>query len=364
MKSMILKIKFNGTNSLSAKEMIDFDINHQYFEMIDMVMPEDLEKLGLSTEQILDLSKLLMCNKHSIRNGVSKVLFKLLNPKLTEIGYNYNPIELIRDVLSSEVTLETEKSKTNNINRLMNAFKLNNIGYDMQIIYLYFLVGCLWIKFTTFHRTIQDALGQLLEKYHETINPEIFKILDILDFYLKLNGWFKRNHNNSERVANFVYPNATDQFFEGVEENCNRTNIYKILEIKSEESMEIMTVLDNVLGGVQSGIENVPLSVQTSYTDRFVSFLKNEYYVYHSTASNFDESNLKICKTDNELLNNLVDSNTIKSSSDFLGFRHNSDKKLISYLKVLQDVDAIQDELVKLLSSRETDVQQYALKLL
>ena len=128
--------------------------------------------------------------------------------------------------------------------------------------------------------------------------------------------------------------------------------------------MEIITVHENILKGLNHGIEKMPSEVQNKYTQRFINFLNNEYYIYHHTISDFDETKLEILKDEKDLLDNLVDSNTTKMFSNHISYRMNSERKLISYLTVLQNVNLIKEELIKLLSSRDHNVQKLALGLL
>ena len=184
------------------------------------------------------------------------------------------------DVLSSEVNFETDKSKINNINRLMNVFRTEEIEQQIQTIYLYFLIGLFWIKFTTFHKTVQQALGQFLSLYHYTIDDEFNKVVDIFDMYLQL-------RSNNKQLFELIHPEQIDDFYDSLDD-------FKFLEIHEEQSMEIVTVHENILKGLNYGIEKMPNDIQNRYTQRFIKFLNNEYYIYHHTISDFDESKLEI----------------------------------------------------------------------
>ena len=125
------------------------------------------------------------------------------------------------DVLSSEVNFETDKSKINNINRLMNIFRTEDIEYQIQVIYLYFLIGLFWVKFTTFHKTVREAIGQLLSRYHDTIDVEFNKVIDIFDMYLRL-------RSNNKQLFELIHPEQIDSFYDNL-------NAYKFLEIYEEQ---------------------------------------------------------------------------------------------------------------------------------
>lgn len=121
---------------------------------------------------------------------------------------------------------------------------------------------------------------------------------------------------------------------------------------------------ENMFKSIEKWIEKLDVTVQQSYTDKFINFMQDEYLQYHYMADNFDDVKVTIWENDEEILNALVESNTIKIRSNYLPFRRNSDKKLVWYLTILQDVDRIHATIEQLLSSREAEVQSLALKLI
>jgi hypothetical protein len=108
---------------------------------------------------------------------------------------------------------------------------------NLQNLYLYFLIGLFGIKFTTLHKSVHDALGQLLCKYYSSIGSKFEQVLEEINKCLRLRP-------NNLQFGELVCPHQTLEFLE-------RHHVYKFLEIKEKKRMELITMYENMFKSIE-----------------------------------------------------------------------------------------------------------------
>jgi DNA-binding phage protein len=128
----------------------------------------------------------ILTNRHSVRTKVLEIYREILSEFLETKKYNFNPIELIFKMANTENTLENERVKENQLEKLMNVFRAQNMSLTLQKVYLRYLVSLFWIKFTPLYKFVHKALAEFLENYHETMIDEFLGVVDTFDYMLKV----------------------------------------------------------------------------------------------------------------------------------------------------------------------------------
>ena len=151
---------------------------------------------------------------------------------------------------------------------------------QMQRIYLRFLISTFRVKFTPLYATVQKAIGELLEKYHDTLIEELFTILDSFDVSLRIGPL-------DNLLAEELYPNYE-------EENLPKYRSFVILDVQNgEENSDsidnrftyTIIVYQNIMKSLGCAIESLPKDTQNRLTKRFMTFIDEEFL---STFFNFN----------------------------------------------------------------------------
>lgn len=169
-----------------------------------------------------------MVTKQTIRKRIIQIFYVILKDSL-EGKYNFNPIEIIYDVVSTEADLDTERSKVNQIERLMNIFRIEKLDERMQRIYLRFLASSFWIRFTPVHSTVTKAIGELLASYHDYLMPQFEEILDSLNCLLELAPI-------EHALSKILYPNILQSAYSNMK--YSQKQVLMFLYIKYSEIVE------------------------------------------------------------------------------------------------------------------------------
>ena len=210
-KSNLLWIKYRNALTVGSRSIFSYSIDpsEQYFKTLLNCIMNSNEKQDLiqkHTEFFDNLSRFIMCARSPVRSTVVEILKIVLNNTKKNsaiLSYKSNisenlPISLsesdlfnpwvVIDLMSSiskwEPSLETEKPIINNLHRLQNIFRENNVPQYFQVIYWRFLISQFWYRFTLIYETVHSSIGELLEFYHDSIITEFENLLDSIDTLL------------------------------------------------------------------------------------------------------------------------------------------------------------------------------------
>lgn len=212
-KSNLLLIKYRTALTVANKSIFSYSIDpsEHYFKTILTCITSSSDKKDLMQkhfEFFEDLSKFIMCARAPVRSTAVQIINIVLNntakdsailsyksniPQDLPISLSeaslFNPcsvIDLMNSIAICEPSLETEKPIINNLHRLQNIFRENNVPHYFQVIYLRFLVSQFWYRFTLIYETVYSSIGELIELYHDSIISEIEQFLDSMDVLLMI----------------------------------------------------------------------------------------------------------------------------------------------------------------------------------
>ena len=198
------------------------------------------EKFNKHEESFELILEMIMSTRFGIRSKAMQIFKEIFYSLMEEEEYSFNPIQLMHKVISSKINLEDERVQINEIERLQNIFRKEDMSLLMQRIYLRFLIGMFRVKFIPLYPTIQKALAELLVKYHDTLMEEYYTILDTVDIILRIGPF-------DNIAAKELYPN--------LEEDLPTYRSFVILEAQNGEENE--ESIDNQYNSTLSVFQNL-----------------------------------------------------------------------------------------------------------
>ena len=211
-KANILLVKYRNVLKIEDKSIFSYSIDpsEQYFKSILTWIQNSSEKDNLMQEysEYFDwLTRFILWARSPVRWTVIEILKLVLNhankdsdvlkfktaivdlPISASEADIFNPciiIDLISNISVCDPGLDTEKSMINNLHRLQNIFRANNVPIFFQVIYLRFLISQFWYRFTLIYETTHSSIGELLELYHDSIIEEFEHFLTSIDTMLMI----------------------------------------------------------------------------------------------------------------------------------------------------------------------------------
>ena len=281
-KANLLRIKFMDQIKVREQSIFSYSVDpsEQYFNTILQSIRQQPNKMQLLSdypEYFEVLLKLVLTTRYAVRAKVLEIFKEILFESLEKEKYNFNPIHLICQIGSTGVNLETERSKINDIQKLQNIFLRGDLSLQMQRIYLRFLISMFWVKFTPLYTTVQKALGELLQSYHDSLIEEFERLIDSFDAILAIGP-------NDSLVSKTLYPKLKDREY-------TKLRSYAQVELTDDsESLEhrfmpTIKVYENIIKSFGFAIQNIEDDTQHRLTDRFNKFMEHEFLVYHKEFS-------------------------------------------------------------------------------